>query len=114
MGVLENAKEISELIKKYNDQALYEKIVELREQIISLREDNLALKQSVNKLEASMRIERELIKEGNAYFRENDTDRKQPFCLTCWDVDRNLVSLIVRQSQNGKAFSCNICKNRGT
>jgi hypothetical protein len=61
MGVIENAKEIGELIKKYNDQDLDEKIVELREQIIFLREENIALRESLDKLENSLKIEKGLI-----------------------------------------------------
>ncbi len=35
MGVVDHAKEIADLIKKYNDQDLYERIVALREEILA-------------------------------------------------------------------------------
>ena len=49
MSILNNAKEIADLIKKYNDQDLYERIVALREQILELREENLSLKEVVTR-----------------------------------------------------------------
>lgn len=111
MGVLENVKEVSELIKKYNDQDLYEKIVELREQILSLREENLLLKEKLNHLKKASEVEEDIIKYGNCYYKKSDEKRDQPFCMTCWDVDRKLVSLLKGPHNT---VICNICKNRKT
>lgn len=111
MGVLENVKEVSELIKKYNDQDLYERIVELREQILSLREENLQVKEELNILIKASEIREEIIKDGNCYYKKSDENRDQPYCMTCWDVDRRLVSLL-RGLHN--TITCNICKSRKT
>ena len=111
MGVLENVKEISELIKKYNDQDLYERIVELREQILSLREESLQLKEEINHLKKAEKVKGNIIKDGNCYYKKSDEKRGQPFCMTCWDVDRRLVSLL-KEPRN--TISCNICRSRKT
>jgi len=50
MGIIDHAKDIAELIKKYNDAELYQKIVNLRDEIFELREDNLKLKEKINQI----------------------------------------------------------------
>jgi len=111
LGVIENVKEVSELIKKYNDQDLYERIVELREQILSLREENIQLREELGNLIKASEIEEEIIKHGNCYFKKSDENKDHPYCMTCWDVDKRLVSLL--QGLHG-TITCNICKNRKT
>ena len=112
MGIIDNAKEIADLVKNYNNQDLYEKIVDLRAQIIELKEENIRLKEKNDKLEAAIRIEEEIIKDGNCYFRKSDEERKHPYCMTCWDVDRKLVSLVCNQIGEQVFIVCNICKQR--
>ena len=45
MSIIDHAKEVAELIKKYDNQELYERIVLFREEILELREDNLRMKE---------------------------------------------------------------------
>ena len=49
MSILDDAKQIADLIKKYNDQDLYERIVALREEILALREENIAVKEELRR-----------------------------------------------------------------
>ena len=113
MGIIEHARDIAELIKKYNDQDLYERIVELREEILRLREENLELRESVKRLTDSAAIQEQIVREGNCYYRKDDTKREHPYCLACWDYDRKLVGLIChRNSSGGRRIMCNICAAR--
>ena len=108
MSIVDNAKEIAKLVKKYNDQELYEKIVNLREQILALREDNLKLKEQIKKIEAAGDIEKKIIREGNCYYFADDSDRKNPYCIPCWDYEKKLVGLIIGQG----TIKCYICMSR--
>ncbi len=69
MNIIDNAKEIAGLIKKYNDQQLYERVVELREQIVQLREDNVKLKEKVKAMGDAQNTVRKLKRIGNCYKR---------------------------------------------
>lgn len=108
MGIIDNAKEIADLIKKYNDQDLYEKIIDLREKILSLKEENIFLKEKLRKYQNAANIAEDLVKSGNIYYKKNDEEKKQPFCMTCWDADQKLVTLIV----SGGVTYCTICRKR--
>jgi hypothetical protein len=113
MSIIDDAKQIGDLIKKYNDQDLYERIVGLREQILALREENLALKDEMKKMRDASATEAQLIRDGNRYFMKDDTKREKPFCLTCWDSDRKLVSLIIGGGGRfPKTIKCGICAAR--
>lgn len=109
MSIITHAKEIGVLIKKYNDQDLYERIVTLREEILELRDDNIALREERDALKKAADVSSKLRRDGNCYFLDDDPEKERPYCLTCWDADRKLVSQMVYESGN---VSCNICDAR--
>lgn len=110
MGIVDHAKEIAELVRKYNDQDLYERIVTLREEILELREENLRLKEQLKSIEETKSIQSKLIRKGNYYVKEDDPEGKTNiYCLTCWDYEKKLVSLM--QGMHG-TISCGICVAR--
>ena len=114
MGMIEYAKELGELIKKYNDQELYERIVKLREYLLELREENVALKEKIGEMERANDISKRIKRDFNCYFLEEDVEKQNPYCLTCWDADRKLISLIQGHSPTkGPTVTCNICIARG-
>lgn len=112
MGIIENAREIADLIKKYNDQELYEKIVGLREEILKLREQNLALYEENASLKKERHTHERLVRDGNCYYLDDDPKRERPYCLTCWDHDRKLVSLILGRNRIGVTLRCCACESR--
>ncbi|HPG01074.1 MAG TPA: hypothetical protein PLE77_13525 [Kiritimatiellia bacterium] len=112
MSIIDDAKQIGDLIKKYNDQDLYERIVALREQILVLREENITLKDELKKAKDDATTASQLIRDGNCYFLKDDEKRERPFCLTCWDSDRKLVSLILSEDRWGTHIKCGICMAR--
>ena len=113
MGIVDHAKEIAELIKKYNDQELYERIVALREEILELREQNIQLKEQVRTLKYAEDVGNRLVRDGNCYFFEDDDKHERPYCLTCWDSERKLVSLILSTDRWGTHIKCGVCAARG-
>ncbi|MCK5226149.1 MAG: hypothetical protein KAQ89_05480 [Planctomycetes bacterium] len=112
MNIIEHAKEVADLIKKYNDQYLYERIVTLREEILEIREENIQLKQEVKAMKETQDIGSKLIRKGNRYFFKDDVEEDRPYCLTCWDYDRKLVSLILTKDRFGTRIKCGVCAAR--
>lgn len=112
MEIIEQAKAIATLIKKYKDQDLYQSMVELREKILSLQEDNLSLKTEVAALKKRIEISEDLEREGNSYYRKSDTEKKHPFCLPCWDYEGKLISQVVHKMHGKTMVSCSICAAR--
>ncbi len=107
MNIVQKAKEIAELVQQYNNQDLYQKIIDLRDDIFELREENLELKERLKECEESKDIARELKREGNAYYRYHDGSKSGPYCPVCWDGDRKLITMYV--SKDDRPLSCGRC-----
>ena len=107
-GALEHVKEIAALVKKYEDQDLYQRIVDLRDEIFALREENLSLKETLKQMQDAADISDDLVREGNFYYRKLAGGSKAgPYCLACWDGDRKLVSVqLYRYGQ----YQCGRCQ----
>lgn len=118
MDILENAKDIYNLIKKLNQQDLLEKMADLRDQILELREENQKLKEKL--LEKN---KNNLIFENGAYFEIKEDGRKEgPFCSVCWEKDKKMIRLkqgfagwydsIHEEDHTYPIEKCPVCKNR--
>lgn len=118
MNIVQNVKEIAELIKKYNDQELYQKIVDLREEILALREENLELKEQLSSISQQSSNAESLERRGNVYYLKNDDGtEKGPYCMSCWDYERKLVNLGVatykgKFGETRESYTCMICAAR--
>jgi len=116
MGVVEHVKEITELLRKYDDAELYKKILDLREEIFELRDDNLRLKTELMRRTEAQNIESELIRKGSAYYRRKSDNEEEsgPFCMTCWDTERKLVNVAGAGYLNIQMqFRCGNCGSTG-
>lgn len=110
MGIIDNAKEVAELVRKYNDLDLYDKIVDLRDEIFNLKEENISLKEKNKELEEAFKIKGNIEREGNVYFLvESDGNKRGPFCLTCWDDDRKLINVTKERVSGKYVFICGRC-----
>lgn len=110
MNILDNAKDIAELIKKYNDQELYQRIVDLRDEIFSLKSENLSLKEDLLSIRKQQTNEAAMIWEPPYYWKIVDGEKDGPFCQHCWDKDKKAIRL---QDAGGKGYwKCNVCTNR--
>lgn len=109
-NIVDHVKEIASLVQKYQNQELYQKIVDLRDEIFEMREANLTLKEQVRELRQAQEIDDQLVKERNHYFRQHPTKGKLgPYCMACWDADRKLINVSV----DGEFTFCTICNARG-
>jgi len=109
MGILDHAKEIADLVKKYNDLDLYQKILDLHDEIFKLREENQCLRERVKELDQAVNFGSRLKRDGNVYrLTESDGSVSGPYCMTCWDADRKLVNLLLY----GKLIKCQRCDKK--
>jgi hypothetical protein len=107
-------RDIIDLVKAGATIEAQEKIMELRLAALALQEENIALREENRRLKEAQEHAAKIVRDGNCYFKEEDADRKHPFCLACWDVDRKLVSLIVGHDHRvGSTIRCNVCDARG-
>jgi len=108
MGIIDHAKDIAELIKKYNDADLYQKIVDLRDEIFELREDNLKLKEKIKAFEGEKKINEKIVFESTYYWLKDGEKKDGPYCQKCFDDNKKLIRL--QDLKNGY-WHCLVCKN---
>lgn len=82
MGILDNAKEIADLIKKVGDVDLYRKIVELEGEIVELTRQKRALEERVAELTDALAFKSHLTYREPFYFADGD---EVPYCPKCWE-----------------------------
>lgn len=91
MSIIDNAKEIALVVKKFNDVELYRKIVDLQGEIVSVVGENRELHEEVDRLRESLKLKQDLVFEHNAYWLPGQGGRRDgPFCSNCWDGDQTL------------------------
>ena len=109
MGIVSNAKEVADLVKKLGDIELYRKIVELESEIIELTRENHSLETRVQELTATLTVSQSLKFKEPFYYSE---DNPVPFCPKCWEGDKTAIHLFNRGSSDGEThFECPHCKN---
>jgi hypothetical protein len=114
LSILENTKEIAELVKKLGNIDLYRKIVELEGEIIEVSRQKLQLEQKVDQLEKSVRVRVQMRFKAPLYYQESDNI---PFCPTCFEKDGLATHLldygIFNSAQKGPRgqWYCMCCEN---
>lgn len=108
MSILENAKEIAELVKKLGQIELYRKIVDLENEIGELS-------RAKNKLESTVEDLKKLLdKKQSLHFKEPffyvDGD-DVPFCPKCWESEEKAIHLT--RSEWEKGITRHECKKCG-
>jgi len=109
MGIIDDAKDIVKLIKKYDDAELYEKIIDLRDEISKLRENNLKLKEKIKALKEENKISEKIVFEKPYYFLKDDVKKDGPYCQKCYDDNKKLIRLQERRDYPG-SWKCLVCK----
>lgn len=108
MGIIDDAKDIAKLIKKYDDAELYKKIIDLRDEIFELRENNLKLKGKIKALKEEKKINEKIIFEKPYYWLKDGAKKDGPYCQKCFDDNKKLIRL--QERKNGHWY-CLVCKN---
>jgi hypothetical protein len=81
-------KNISEIIKKYNDLELMKQIVSLQTEVFELQTENLALKKDIAGFNEREKITR---REPEGYYYKED--EIVPHCPKCWEKDGKAITL---------------------
>jgi hypothetical protein len=107
---IQHAKEIADLIQKYNDTDLYRKIIHLEGEILELSRANHKLERENSDLQTKLEFQGKMTFKKPFYLQEGDS---QPFCAQCWESSRNVIHVLgpTRDDINEVfAWDCPKCK----
>jgi len=106
MGVVENVKDVVNIIKEIDNIELYRKILDLQSEILDLNSENSQLRESIKSLEEEKVLHTKMVFQNPFYFQEND---EIPYCPRCWESDNKTIHLI--EGINPTTKKCPQCKS---
>lgn len=83
MGAVENVREFSEFVKKFNDIELNRRILNLEEEVLDLSRGKRRGEERIEELERALKFSKELVLRDGFYWVEGDSTG---FCTACWDA----------------------------
>jgi hypothetical protein len=118
MGVIENMKEVADLVKQIGDIELNRKILNLEKEVHELTRDKIRLETKLQEAEALLKKKEELKFREPFFYAEGDS---VPYCPACWPAKNIAVHLHFHfDREDATRWDCPHCervymveKNRG-
>ncbi len=108
MGLMDNLKEIADLIRKYNDSELDKKISELERELVELTLQIGSLEEENEELKRTLSLIKKMGFKKPFYYQEGDPI---PFCPRCWEKEKRPVHLLGPiKVGTGLRYGCPHCK----
>jgi hypothetical protein len=110
MGVIENMKEVADLVQKIGDINLNRKIVNLEGEVLALTREKRHLEVKVEELERTLTLKNNLAFKEPFYYLEGD---RTPYCPGCWEEKTAAVHLTFSGDYDETVdWVCPVCKHR--
>lgn len=90
MNIIDNAKDIADLIRKIGNVELYRKIVDLQGEIVSLSTEKLRCEQENAALRERLELKGAMKFRFPYYYQDGD---QNPYCRVCWETKGIAVHL---------------------
>jgi hypothetical protein len=108
MSIINNAKEIADLIKKMGDIDLYRRIVELEGEIVDLTRAKRDAEAEIERLRYTLKTKEQMSFKKPFYYMVNDP---VPYCPKCWEVNHVAVHMDGPiDVMAGPRYDCHNCK----
>ena len=88
-------------------QEVYDLVGGVRHHLFNLEDENRRLQRENEELKSIKEMDKQMVREGEIYYRLVDGNKTGPFCPLCWDADRKVVG--TQLLGNGR-YVCNIHK----
>jgi len=109
MGVIENMKEVADLVKQVGDIELNRKIVDLEKEVHELTRDKMRLETRLQEAEALLSKKQSLKFKEPFLFEDGDD---VPYCPACWSSQQIAVHLhFVSAQADFTRWDCPHCKH---
>lgn len=105
MNLLDGVKNISKIVKQYNDLELNQQIIDLTQQALDLINENEELKKSND-------LESRIIRHPENFITLKDESEDIRYCAVCWGNEHKLIQLRINDDEYCE-FICIKCKNCG-
>ncbi len=103
MNLLDGVKNISKIVKQYNDLELNQQIIDLTQQALDLINENVRLTQENEELKKANDLENRILRHQTEYVDDlhiehpyitlADDEQNIRYCALCWGRDKKLIQL---------------------
>jgi len=109
MGVVENMKDVADIVKKFNDIDLNRRILTLENEVLDLSREKRRAEERIEELELALNLSKALVMRGPFYYLEGDAI---PHCPACWEAKKIAIHLhhARRPMPVGDVLYCPTCK----
>ncbi len=105
MSPFDELKSVASVLQEAGKIEQYKQILEILQQLLEMQNKIIALETDNKKLKNKLEISAELVYKNNAYWKQDDG----PFCIRCWDKNKDLIRLKTYQGSSGA--HCPECNN---
>jgi len=111
MSIISDVKDVVSLVKKLDDQELYQKILDLQSQILELSSEIIELKNRNTGLTEKLNIKENMDWQPPFYFKQGDS---MPYCQLCFDSENQTIHLVYSHlaDKKGYVWDCPKCQNK--
>ncbi len=107
MGLIEEVKQVADLLKKAGEMDLYRKLVDLQGEIVNLSAEKLKTEQENTELKKRLKLKQAMEFKFPYYYQDGD---RYPFCRHCWEAKEIAVHLNHPHTEDGKTHRhCHNC-----
>ena len=108
MGILDNAKEVANVVQEIHNLPLYQRVLSLYSDIISLVEENNRLRDENKKLSETIALRKVMIFRAPFFYQDGD---QTPFCPACWEGNQKAAHLMFSHEEATLTrWDCPTCK----
>jgi hypothetical protein len=108
MGVVENMKDVADLVKKFNDIELNRRILNLENEVLDLARANRRGEERIEALEHALKFKGTLTFTEPFYWLQEDT---VPFCPNCWEKEQEAIHVVHQWTDNEIGVTRRDCPN---
>lgn len=109
MGVVENLKDVADLVKKAGEIELYKKISAAEDEVRELTRDKRRLEDRVEELERALTFKEQTVFRAPFYYsKEGD---QTPYCAHCLEKSKHAVHVVLQfDNEEHTRWDCPACK----
>jgi len=108
MGVVENMKDVADIVKKFNDIELNRRILDLENEVLDLARARRRGEERIEELERTLKFKGALAFKEPFYWLAGD---EVPFCPHCWEKEQKAIHVVHQWTEGGETRrDCPSCK----
>jgi Zn finger protein HypA/HybF involved in hydrogenase expression len=110
MPIFDDLKSVANTLREADKIPQYQQILDALEKLIEMQNKIFILETENKDLKESLKIQKSLTFENNAYWINLDGKKDGPYCSCCWDDDKKTIRM--QPCGSPAYYNCPKCENK--